>query len=171
MSRSRSALLRGPRNELEVKACTTLDVDECNFRTSSMRGRTRPPAWRTASTACRRGSLVGRAWKWLARTCLQTGQLSRTCVRMPVMAGIRGLTGWVGVVLNAPDARALAHFYRDLFGWSLTADEQDWCTMRIPQAPANLAFQTETLYKRPTWPATTGKAPRHRCDRHRSGSA
>jgi Glyoxalase-like domain len=29
--------------------------------------------------------------------------------------------------------------------------------MHIPEAHANLAFQTETLYERPTWPATTGK--------------
>jgi catechol 2,3-dioxygenase-like lactoylglutathione lyase family enzyme len=72
------------------------------------------------------------------------------------MAGIRGVTGWVGVVLNAPDARALAYFYRDLFGWSLAADEPDWCTMSIPDARANLAFQTEALYERPTWPAVIG---------------
>jgi predicted enzyme related to lactoylglutathione lyase len=76
---------------------------------------------------------------------------------MPVMKGMRGMTGWVGVVLNAPDARALAYFYRDLFGWSLAADEPGWCTIRIPEAHANLAFQAETLYERPTWPATTRK--------------
>jgi catechol 2,3-dioxygenase-like lactoylglutathione lyase family enzyme len=76
---------------------------------------------------------------------------------MPVMTGIRGVTGWVGVVLNAPDARALAYFYRDLLGWSLSADEPDWCTMRVPDAHANLAFQTEALYELPTWPAMIGK--------------
>src|SRR5665647_1603054 len=65
---------------------------------------------------------------------MQTGRLSGTCVRIPVMTGIRGVTGWVGVVLNAPDARALAYFYRDLFGWSLAADEPDWCTMRLRDA-------------------------------------
>ena len=73
------------------------------------------------------------------------------------MAGIRGVTGWMGVVLNAPDARALACFYRDLFGWSLAADEPGWCTMSIPEACANLAFQTEALYERPAWPAVIGK--------------
>jgi hypothetical protein len=60
-------------------------------------------------------------------------------------------------VLNAPDARALAFFYRDLFGWPLADDTLDWCTIRVPGAPANLAFQTEDLYERPTWPATSGK--------------
>ena len=77
--------------------------------------------------------------------------------RLGDMAGITGLTGWVGIVLNAPDARALAYFYRDLFGWPLADDEPDWCTIRVPGAPANLAFQTEEIYERPTWPATSGK--------------
>ncbi|MDF8263009.1 VOC family protein [Luteipulveratus flavus] len=73
------------------------------------------------------------------------------------MAGIRGLSGWVGVVLNAPDARALAHFYRDLLGWPMATDEPDWCTIGFPGAPANLAFQTESVYERPTWPAEPGQ--------------
>ena len=77
--------------------------------------------------------------------------------RLGDMAGITGLTGWVGIVLNAPDARDLAYFYRDLFGWPLADDEPDWCTIRVPGAPANLAFQTEEIYERPTWPATSGK--------------
>jgi catechol 2,3-dioxygenase-like lactoylglutathione lyase family enzyme len=73
------------------------------------------------------------------------------------MAGITGLTGWVGVVLDAPDAQALAYFYRDLFGWPLSDDTPNWCTIRIPGAPANLAFQTESIYERPTWPAEPGR--------------
>ncbi|HEV7205048.1 MAG TPA: VOC family protein [Jatrophihabitans sp.] len=73
------------------------------------------------------------------------------------MAGINGLTGWVGVVLDAPDAQALAYFYRDLFGWPLTDDDPNWCTIRIPGAPANLAFQAERIYRRPTWPAEEGR--------------
>jgi catechol 2,3-dioxygenase-like lactoylglutathione lyase family enzyme len=73
------------------------------------------------------------------------------------MAGITGLTGWVGVVLNAPDARALAYFYRSLLGWPLATDTPDWCTMGVPGAPANLAFQTEEIYERPTWPAERGR--------------
>lgn len=73
------------------------------------------------------------------------------------MAGITGLTGWVGVVLSAPDARALAYFYRDLFDWPLANDEPDWCTIRVPGAPANLAFQTEEIYEPPAWPAAPGK--------------
>lgn len=67
------------------------------------------------------------------------------------------LTGWIGVVLNAPKAQPLAHFYRDLLGWPLADDEADWCTMGIPGASANLAFQTEEIYEAPTWPAQAGK--------------
>ena len=67
------------------------------------------------------------------------------------------LTGWIGVVLNAPKAQPLAHFYRDLLGWPLHDDEEDWCTMGIPGAAANLAFQTEQIYEPPSWPAVPGK--------------
>jgi len=72
------------------------------------------------------------------------------------MGGVRGLTGWLGVVLNAPDAQRLAYFYRDLLGWPLAADEPGWCTMQVPDASANLAFQTERFYERPVWPAVRG---------------
>lgn len=67
------------------------------------------------------------------------------------------LSGWIGVVLSAPDAQELAHFYRDLLGWPLHDDEPDWCTMQIPGAAANLAFQTEEGYEPPAWPACQGK--------------
>jgi catechol 2,3-dioxygenase-like lactoylglutathione lyase family enzyme len=64
--------------------------------------------------------------------------------------------GWVGVVLGAPNARELAYFYRDLLGWELATDEPDWCTMGVPDAPMNLAFQTEEHHVRPVWPAGPG---------------
>ena len=35
-----------------------------------------------------------------------------------------------GVVLDSPDARELAGFYRRLLGWQTTADEPDWVTLR-----------------------------------------
>jgi catechol 2,3-dioxygenase-like lactoylglutathione lyase family enzyme len=64
--------------------------------------------------------------------------------------------GWFGVVLGAPDARALASFYRDLLGWPLADESADWCTMPMPDLPVNLAFQTEVHHVRPTWPAGAG---------------
>lgn len=63
------------------------------------------------------------------------------------------LSGWIGTVLSAPQARELAYFYRDLLGWPLHDDEPDWCTMQIPGARANLAFQSEEHYTPPVWPA------------------
>jgi catechol 2,3-dioxygenase-like lactoylglutathione lyase family enzyme len=66
----------------------------------------------------------------------------------------RDRQGWVGVVLGAPNARELAYFYRDLLGWELATDEPDWCTMGMPDAQANLAFQTEPTHVRPIWPQT-----------------
>lgn len=66
------------------------------------------------------------------------------------------LSGWIGVVLSAPEAQPLAHFYRDLLGWPLHDDEPDWCTMQIPGAAANLAFQSEEHYTPPAWPAQGG---------------
>ena len=62
-----------------------------------------------------------------------------------------------GVVLDSPDARALADFYRQLLGWSTGSDEPDWVTLRAPDGGAGLSFQTESDYARPTWPAGPGE--------------
>ena len=68
----------------------------------------------------------------------------------------RDRRGWMGVVLGAPKARELAYFYRDLLGWKVATDEEDWCTLGMPDAPVNLAFQTEPHHVRPVWPAGAG---------------
>lgn len=65
--------------------------------------------------------------------------------------------GWLGIVLGAPNARELAYFYRDLLGWDLATDEPDWCTIRMPDLPVNLAFQTEAHHVRPVWPGAEGE--------------
>ncbi|MBY8851042.1 VOC family protein [Saccharothrix longispora] len=59
-------------------------------------------------------------------------------------------------VLDAPDPRALARFYRDLLGWQVAQDEPDWVTLRPADGGAGLSFQTEHRYRRPTWPAGEG---------------
>jgi catechol 2,3-dioxygenase-like lactoylglutathione lyase family enzyme len=61
-----------------------------------------------------------------------------------------------GTTLNAPDARALADFYRQLLGWETAADEPGWVTLRPPGGGPGLSFQTEELYVRPAWPARPG---------------
>ena len=71
------------------------------------------------------------------------------------MAGQPRLT-LTATVLDAPDARALAAFYRRLLGWPVGADEPGWVTLRPPGGGAGLSFQTESAYRRPTWPAGPG---------------
>lgn len=61
-----------------------------------------------------------------------------------------------GVVLDSPDARELAGFYRRLLGWQTAADEPDSVTLRSPDGGAGLSFQTEDRYVRPVWPAGPG---------------
>lgn len=61
-----------------------------------------------------------------------------------------------GVVLDSPDARELAAFYRRLLGWAAEEDEPDWVRLRSPAGGAGLSFQTEPRYVRPVWPAGPG---------------
>ncbi|GAB3974830.1 VOC family protein [Plantactinospora veratri] len=60
------------------------------------------------------------------------------------------------VNLSAPDPRALARFYQRLLGWEITEEEPDWVLMRDPAGGVGLAFQTESPYRRPSWPAGPG---------------
>lgn len=60
-------------------------------------------------------------------------------------------------VLDAPDPQALADFYRRLLGWTVVQDEPDWVKLRPPGGGTGLSFQTEPLYKPPTWPAVAGQ--------------
>ncbi len=61
-----------------------------------------------------------------------------------------------GIVLDAPDARTLADFYRRLLGWAVTHDEPGWVTLGPPDGGTGLSFQTEAAYVTPTWPARPG---------------
>jgi predicted enzyme related to lactoylglutathione lyase len=58
-----------------------------------------------------------------------------------------------GVVLDSPDAGALADFYRRLLGWEVEQDEPGWVKLRSPDGGAGLSFQTEPQYVPPVWPA------------------
>jgi catechol 2,3-dioxygenase-like lactoylglutathione lyase family enzyme len=60
------------------------------------------------------------------------------------------------VVLDAPDAPALARFYSDLLGWEIAKESAEHCTMGPPDGVAYLAFQTSRDYVRPVWPAAGG---------------
>lgn len=61
-----------------------------------------------------------------------------------------------GVVLDAPDARELGAFYQRLLGWPVIQDEPGWLKLGSPEGGSGLSFQTESDYRRPTWPAGPG---------------
>ena len=60
------------------------------------------------------------------------------------------------VVLDSPDAQALAAFYRRLLGWQVRENEPQWVTLSAPDGGAGLSFQTEKDYHAPVWPAGPG---------------
>ena len=65
-----------------------------------------------------------------------------------------------GTNIDAPDANALADFYRRLLGWTTRTEEPGWVVIQpgtSDQAPSGtLSFQTESRYVRPVWPAGPG---------------
>lgn len=62
----------------------------------------------------------------------------------------------VATVLDAPDPRALAHFYAELLEWEIRKDSPEWVTVRSPRGGPGLSIQLEPDYRRPTWPAQSG---------------
>jgi len=71
---------------------------------------------------------------------------------------LRATTTWWGVVLDAPDAPALAHFYARLLGWRVFNESADGAAV----APAEdagyyISTQYESRYVRPVWPAAPGE--------------
>jgi catechol 2,3-dioxygenase-like lactoylglutathione lyase family enzyme len=64
---------------------------------------------------------------------------------------------YTGAVLDAPDARELADFYRRLLGWETEDDHPEWVMLRSPDGTARLSFQYEPHYRRPVWPGVEGE--------------
>jgi len=65
---------------------------------------------------------------------------------------------WWGVVLDAPDARELAHFYARLLDWQIFNEDENGAAVAPSEtAGYNLAIQTEPNYARPVWPTEAGK--------------
>jgi catechol 2,3-dioxygenase-like lactoylglutathione lyase family enzyme len=60
-------------------------------------------------------------------------------------------------VLGAPDAQALADFYRVLLGWEEQRREPGWVVLSCPEGGAGLSFQTESDYRPPVWPERPGE--------------
>jgi catechol-2,3-dioxygenase len=55
------------------------------------------------------------------------------------------------VVLDCPDPRALAEFYRQLVGGEITLAEDDWVNLR-GEPDVKLSFQLAEGYQPPDWP-------------------
>jgi catechol 2,3-dioxygenase-like lactoylglutathione lyase family enzyme len=61
-----------------------------------------------------------------------------------------------GIVLDAPDPRALAAFYRDLLGWTTYDEDDTWVRIGpLGDGRPSLSFQLEPTYVAPTWPSGT----------------
>ena len=61
-----------------------------------------------------------------------------------------------GVVLDAPDALALARFYAELLDWELASRDPSFATIRPPDGVGYLGFQTSPEYVPPVWPPADG---------------
>lgn len=71
---------------------------------------------------------------------------------------LRSGTQWWGVVLDAPDGVALAHFYARLLGWSIFSEDDGGAAVApSEQAGYYLGFETNPHYVRPVWPTVPGE--------------
>jgi len=60
------------------------------------------------------------------------------------------------VALDCPDPYALAQFYGELLGWSISAEDQPgdrWVTLVNPDGGVDICFQQDPEYQPPTWPS------------------
>src|SRR4051794_7892761 len=83
---------------------------------------------------------------------------ARICTGHSASVALRTHKTWFGVVLDAPDARELAHFYQRLLGWTIFNESDDWVDLAPSEdAGYNFAFATEKKYARPVWPTVDGE--------------
>jgi catechol 2,3-dioxygenase-like lactoylglutathione lyase family enzyme len=68
----------------------------------------------------------------------------------------RTKTTWWGVVIEAPDASALAHFYAAVLGWPIVTDIPGWATIAPEGTVSYIAFNTSPEYIPPVWPPADG---------------
>jgi len=69
---------------------------------------------------------------------------------------MRGLTGWWGVVVEAPDGHGLARFYAGLLGWPIAKEEPGEAAIQVPGTTSYLSFHSSPDYEPPIWPAEPG---------------
>ena len=58
------------------------------------------------------------------------------------------------VVIDGPDAAALASFYAGLFGWEVEG-KGDWFDIRPSDGSNCISFQQVDVYQAPVWPGQT----------------
>ncbi|MCQ9165369.1 MULTISPECIES: VOC family protein [unclassified Arthrobacter] len=56
-----------------------------------------------------------------------------------------------GLVIDCPDAGALAHFYGSLLGWQATV-QPEWVEIRPEDGSNCICFQQVAGYRAPAWP-------------------
>ena len=61
------------------------------------------------------------------------------------------------VTLNSPNPPALARFYAQLLGWTITTEEPGWVVLPNPTGGIGLSFHIEDHYTPPVWPSEPGK--------------
>ena len=59
---------------------------------------------------------------------------------------------WHGLIIDAPDPKALSAFYRELLGMVEVQDDGDWVVIGDAPDRPGLAFQRSEQFTAPTWP-------------------
>lgn len=67
------------------------------------------------------------------------------------MGSMPGIAKMRAVVLDCPEPRALAEFYRELVGGDITYADEEWVSLRDGDTVL-LSFQLSPDYQPPTWP-------------------
>lgn len=62
-----------------------------------------------------------------------------------------------GVVLDAPDAAALARFYAEVLGWPIVHEQEGFVTLHPGEGVGYVSVQTSTGYVAPHWPNEPGR--------------
>jgi catechol-2,3-dioxygenase len=57
------------------------------------------------------------------------------------------------VVMDCPDAEALASFYAELLGGEVVVNDGGWVEIGLPTGRPLLAFQQVDGYRKPNWPS------------------
>ncbi|HEX3811812.1 MAG TPA: VOC family protein [Mycobacteriales bacterium] len=76
-----------------------------------------------------------------------------------MLRGRAGKGHWWGIVLDAPEPRALGMFYAEMLGWEIFKNEPNEFVLVVPGgAEAYMSFQPQRSAEwiRPIWPARDG---------------